>query len=45
MNFDLAVTERVQKIEQKAGIEKESKVIGIIMYVGDPIELNENLMM
>ena len=45
MNFDLAVTERVQKIEQIADIEKESTVIGLMMYVGDPLELKEHLMM
>ena len=45
MNFDLAVTERVQKIEQIADIEKESTVIGLMMYIGDPLELKEHLIM
>ena len=45
MNFDLAVTERVQKIEQIADIEKESTVIGLMMYIGDPLELSEHLLM
>ena len=45
MNFDLAVTERVQKIEQITDIEKESTVIGLMMYIGDPLELKEHLIM
>ena len=45
MEFDLAVTEKVQKIEEIAGIEKESTVIGLMMYIGYPLELKEHLMM
>ena len=45
MNFDLAVTEKVQKIEEIADIEKESSVIGPMMYIGVPLELKEHLMM
>ena len=45
MDFDLAVTEKVQKIEEMADIEKESTVIGLMMYLGDPPELKEHLMM
>ena len=45
MDFDLAVTEKVQKIEEIAGIEKESTVIGLMMYIGDPLVLTEHLLM
>ena len=45
MDFDLAVTEKVQKIEEMADIEKESTVIGLMMYLGDPLELKEHLIM
>ena len=45
MDFDLAVTEKVQKIEEMADIEKESTVIGLMMYIGNPLELKEHLMM
>jgi len=45
MDFDLAVTKKVQKIEEIAGIEKESTVIGLMMYIGNPLELKEHLMM
>tara|TARA_Y100000590_G_scaffold142057_1_gene162959 strand:- start:81 stop:425 length:345 start_codon:yes stop_codon:yes gene_type:complete len=44
-DFNLAVTEKVQKIEEIADIEKESTVIGLMMYIGDPLELKEHLMM
>ena len=44
-DFDLAVTEKVQKIEEIAGIEKESTVIGLMMYIGYPLVLTEHLLM
>ena len=45
MDFDLAVTEKVQKIEEIEDIEKESTVIGLMMYIGDPLVLTEHLLM
>ena len=45
MDFDLAVTEKVQKIEEIAGIAKESTVIGLMMYIGYPLVLTEHLLM
>ena len=45
MDFDLAVTKKAQKIEEIADIEKESTVIGLMMYIGDPLELKEHLLM
>ena len=45
MDFDLAVTKKAQKIEELADIEKESTVIGLMMYLGEPLELKEHLMM
>ena len=45
MDFDLAVTKRVQKIKEIVDIEKENKVIGLMMYIGYPLELKEHLMM
>ena len=44
-DFNLAVTEKVQKIEEIADIEKESTVIGLMMYTGYPLKLSEHLMM
>ena len=45
MDFDLAVTEKVKKIEEIADIEKESTVIGLMMYIGNPLVLSEHLLM
>ena len=45
MDSDLAVTKKVQKMEEIADIEKESTVIGLMMYLGEPLELKEHLMM
>jgi len=45
MDFDLSVTKKVQKIEEMADLEKESTVIGLMMYIGNPLELKEHLMM
>ena len=45
MDFDLAVTKKVQKIEEIAGIEKESTVISLMMYIGYPLVLTEHLLM
>ena len=44
-DFDLAVTEKVQKIEEIVGVEKESTVIGLMMYIGYPLVLTEHLLM
>ena len=44
-DFDLAVTEKVKKIEAISDIEKESTVIGLMMYIGNPLELKEHLIM
>ena len=44
-DFDLALTSKVQKIEEIAGVEKENQVIGLMMYLGEPLELKEHLMM
>ena len=42
-NFEIGVVKRVAQIEELAEIEKEGKVIGLIMYLGDPPELKEHL--
>ena len=42
-NFEIGVGERVAEIEQLADIEKEGEVIGLMMYLGDPLELKEHL--
>ena len=44
-NFEIGVKERVENIEILAEIEeKEDRVIGLMMYLGDPLELKEHLL-
>ena len=42
-NFEIGVSDRVAEIEEKADFEKEGEVIGLMMYLGDPLELTEHL--
>ena len=42
-DFEIGVGDRVAKIEELAGFEKEDEVIGLMMYLGDPPELTEHL--
>ena len=42
-NFEIGVENRVVEIEEKAGLEREDEVIGLMMYLGDPPELIEHL--
>ena len=42
-NFEIGVGDRVAKIEELADFEKEGEVIGLMMYLGDPLELKEHL--
>ena len=42
-NFEIGVQDRVVEIEEKAGLEREDEVIGLMMYLGNPPELTEHL--
>ena len=42
--FEIGVSDRVAKLEEAADIEKQGEVIALMMYLGDPPELNEHLM-
>ena len=42
--FEIGVDNRVAEIEEKADFQKEGEVIGLMMYLGDPPELNEHLL-
>ena len=42
-NFEIGVSDRVAEIEEQADFEKEGEVIGLMMYLGDPLELTEHL--
>ena len=43
-DFEIGVGDRVAEIEEKADFQKEGEVIGLMMYLGDPLELKEHLM-
>ena len=42
-NFEIGVSDRVAEIEELADFRKEEEVIGLMMYLGDPLELKEHL--
>ena len=42
-DFEIGVGDRLVEIEEKADFEKESEVIGLMMYLGEPPELTEHL--
>ena len=44
-NFEIGVSNKVAEIEELADFEKEEEVIGLMMYLGNPLELKEHLMM
>ena len=44
MNFEIGVSKKVAEIEKIADIEKEGEVIGLMMYLGNPLELKEHLL-
>ena len=40
-NFEIGTTNKVAKIEEAAGIEKEGEVIALLMFLGKPRSLSE----
>ena len=44
-DYDLAITKKVKEIAKIEDVEKESTVIGLMMYLGYPLELLEHLLM
>ena len=42
-NFEIGVSNKVAEIEELADFEKEEEVIGLMMYLGNPLELKEHL--
>ena len=43
-DFEIGVSDRVAKLEEAADIEKQGEVIALMMYLGNPPELNEHLL-
>ena len=42
--FEIGVSNRVAELEWNQDIEKEGEVIALLMYLGDPLELKEHLL-
>ena len=43
-NFEIGVENRVAKISEITGLERSKEVIALIMYIGEPLEINEHLL-
>ena len=43
-NFEIGVSDRVTQLEEASDFEKQGEVIALMMYLGDPPELNEHLL-
>ena len=42
-DFEIGVSDRVVKLEEAADFERQGEVIALMMYLGDPPQLNEHL--
>ena len=42
--FEIGVSDRVAILEEAAEIERQGEVIALMMYLGDPPQLNEHLL-
>mgnify|MGYP001356411070 FL=1 len=42
--FEIGVSNRVAELEWNQDIEREEEVIALLMYLGDPLELKEHLL-
>ena len=43
-DFEIGVGNRLVEIEEMSDFEKKGEVIGLMMYLGDPLELKEHLL-
>ena len=43
-DFEIGVSDRVTQLEGAADFERQGEVIALMMYLGDPPELNEHLL-
>ncbi len=43
-DFEIGVSDRVAKLEEAADFERQGEVIALMMYLGDPPQLNEHLL-
>ena len=43
-DFEIGVSDRVAKLEEASDFERQGEVIALMMYLGDPPELKEHLL-
>ena len=43
-NFEIGVADRVTQLEEASDFERQGEVIALMMYLGDPPQLNEHLL-
>ena len=43
-DFEIGVSDRVAVLEEAADFERQGEVIALMMYLGDPPQLNEHLL-
>ena len=43
-DFEIGVSDRVTQLEEAADFERQGEVIALMMYLGDPPELKEHLL-
>ena len=43
-NFEIGVSSRVTQLEEASDFERQGEVIALMMYLGDPPQLNEHLL-
>ena len=43
-DFEIGVSDRVAQLEEAADFERQGEVIALMMYLGNPPELNEHLL-
>ena len=42
-DFEIGVSDRIVELEEAADFERQGEVIALMMYLGDPPQLNEHL--
>ena len=43
-DFEIGVSDRIVELEEAADFERQGEVIALMMYLGDPPQLNEHLL-
>ena len=42
--FEIGVSDRISELKENVDIERQGEVIALLMYLGDPLELKEHLL-